>query len=344
MDKQTQTELEAAAFRRLLRHLQEHTEAQNIDLMIVADFCRNCLAKWYAAEATDRNLPIDYEQAREIIYGMPYEQWKGLYQQPATAAQMAAYEQKQQAKQQLAIEQTDGNLFSGVIGEAYDMLKLICPLATEMSRLVGKAVSTYPAQDKPLKIVEIGGGTGITTLSMLTARDDVNIYSIDSSATMLNQAKSSLKTWLEQGAVDFAEADALAALKQIPAQSVDIVGSAYTIHNFEHSYREAVIQEIYRILKVGGQFINGDRYALDDISEHTRLVQQEISGYFKVLIEVGRLDLLEQWLVHLFNDESENHVMRETYSIKQLFAAGFSDVDLSNRLEVNALVIASKGQ
>jgi len=91
-------EVEAAVFRRLVEHLQQHTEAQNIDLMIVADFCRNCLAKWYAAAAGERGLDVDYEQAREIIYGMPYEQWKQQFQTEATAEQLAAYNQKQQAK------------------------------------------------------------------------------------------------------------------------------------------------------------------------------------------------------------------------------------------------------
>ncbi len=100
MNKDIKTELEAAAFRRLLIHLQQHTEAQNIDLMIVADFCRNCLAKWYAAEALERGVTLDYEQARELIYGMPYEQWKNQFQLPATTEQLAVYEQKQQIRQQ----------------------------------------------------------------------------------------------------------------------------------------------------------------------------------------------------------------------------------------------------
>lgn len=94
----SQTELEAAAFRRLVEHLQQHTEVQNIDLMITGDFCRNCLAKWYAAAAAERGLALDYEQAREIIYGMPYNEWKSRFQPEATAEQLAAYNQKQQAK------------------------------------------------------------------------------------------------------------------------------------------------------------------------------------------------------------------------------------------------------
>ncbi|MGR9013727.1 MAG: DUF1244 domain-containing protein [Gammaproteobacteria bacterium] len=98
MDKNTQTELEAGAFRRLVSHLQKNTDVQNIDLMILADFCRNCLAKWYMAEAVEQGVAMDYEQAREIVYGMPYSEWKDKFQTEATAEQMAAFEHKQQAK------------------------------------------------------------------------------------------------------------------------------------------------------------------------------------------------------------------------------------------------------
>lgn len=98
MDKSTQTELEAAAFRRLVAHLQKNTDVQNIDLMILADFCRNCLAKWYMAEAVEQGIAMDYEQAREVVYGMPYKEWKDKFQTEATAEQLAAFDRKQQAK------------------------------------------------------------------------------------------------------------------------------------------------------------------------------------------------------------------------------------------------------
>lgn len=99
MDEQTRTELEAAAFRRLLKHLQDHPEVQNIDLMILADFCRNCLAKWYAAAAKDKGLDVDYAAARDIVYGMPYDEWKAKFQTEATPEQLAAYEERQRQKQ-----------------------------------------------------------------------------------------------------------------------------------------------------------------------------------------------------------------------------------------------------
>ena len=98
MSAEMKTELEAAAFRRLLVHLREHPEAQNIDLMILADFCRNCLAKWYAEAAAERGAAVDYEQARELVYGMPYTEWKQRYQTEATPEQLASYETKQKLK------------------------------------------------------------------------------------------------------------------------------------------------------------------------------------------------------------------------------------------------------
>ncbi len=92
MDQQTKTELEAAAFRRLLKHLDDRKDVQNIDLMILAGFCRNCLSKWYMAAAEEKGVAVDYDQAREVVYGMTYDEWKEKHQQPATAEQLAAFE------------------------------------------------------------------------------------------------------------------------------------------------------------------------------------------------------------------------------------------------------------
>jgi hypothetical protein len=91
MDQKTRTELEAAAFRRLVEHLRERTDVQNIDLMNLSGFCRNCLSKWYVAAAAERGLKIGYEDARELVYGMPYAEWKAKYQNEASAEQKAAF-------------------------------------------------------------------------------------------------------------------------------------------------------------------------------------------------------------------------------------------------------------
>jgi hypothetical protein len=89
LDQRTRTELEAAAFRTLVGHLRAHPEVQNIDLMNLAGFCRNCLSKWYRAAAEEQGLELSYEQAREIVYGMPYAEWKARHQTEATPEQQA---------------------------------------------------------------------------------------------------------------------------------------------------------------------------------------------------------------------------------------------------------------
>jgi hypothetical protein len=92
MNQQTRTAIEAAVFRRLLEHLDQRKDVQNIDLMNLAGFCRNCLSKWYVAAANEQGESIDYEQARERVYGEPYADWKEKYQQEASAEQRAAFE------------------------------------------------------------------------------------------------------------------------------------------------------------------------------------------------------------------------------------------------------------
>ncbi|MFQ5955252.1 MAG: DUF1244 domain-containing protein [Kiloniellales bacterium] len=93
MDDKTRIELEAAAFRRLVQHLRQRTDVQNIDLMNLSGFCRNCLAKWYRAAAEERGLEMSYEGARELIYGMPYAEWRDKHQLEASPDKIKAFEE-----------------------------------------------------------------------------------------------------------------------------------------------------------------------------------------------------------------------------------------------------------
>lgn len=243
----------------------------------------------------------------------------------------------------MMVDNTFEAMFSGVIGQEYQMLKLICPFAAEISRLVGVEVGRHCQLNPGSQVVlELGGGTGITTLSILSADERLQVVSVDNEPVMQNQAKQSLQAWVDDGRLSFSADDALSALRKMDDASINVVASAYTLHNFEAEYRRLVIQEVFRVLKPGGQFINGDRYALDDINAHTRCTQKEVAGYFKVLLEMNRPDLLEHWIIHLFSDESENHIMREAIALRQLDEAGFRAIELKLRQEVNALVVAKK--
>ncbi|MGY4573801.1 DUF1244 domain-containing protein [Bradyrhizobium pachyrhizi] len=95
IDDKTRTELEAAVFRRLVSHLRDRTDVQNIDLMNLAGFCRNCLSNWMKEEADAKGLTVSKDESREAVYGMPYEEWKAKYQGSATPEQLAAMKKAQ---------------------------------------------------------------------------------------------------------------------------------------------------------------------------------------------------------------------------------------------------------
>ena len=92
LNNTTKTEIEAAAFRRLIAHLDERKDVQNIDMMILAGFCRNCLSKWYVSAAEKKNISISYDEAREMIYGMPYAEWKTKFQKEITPEQKEKFD------------------------------------------------------------------------------------------------------------------------------------------------------------------------------------------------------------------------------------------------------------
>jgi tRNA (cmo5U34)-methyltransferase len=237
-------------------------------------------------------------------------------------------------------------LFSGLIGEEYELLRLMHPEAAEMSQRVGNLVGSYKNKkstgQETLKVLEIGCGTGITSLALLHSREDIYLISVDNEPTMLNQARKNLAPWIKAGQVTLLEQDVLSALSTLPSASLDSIASAYTLHNFLDDYRQKVLVEIFRVLQPGGIFVNGDRYALDDADAHTKHVQAEVERYFEALIEINRPDVLEQWIIHLFIDESPHHVMRTAMAFQAMRTAGFHPIEEHYRHGINALISGIK--
>ena len=204
--------------------------------------------------------------------------------------------------------ETEHNPFTGRIGEEYDMLSLMCPNAAVLTRRLGEAVGGWRTGEA-LEGLEIGCGDGRSTRALLSAHDKLRLVAVDSSAAMLAQARVKLADFVTAGRVDFIEADALAHLNLQADASFDLVASGYAIHNFETGYRKRVLAEIYRILKPGGLFINGDRYAIDDPAQHLAVTQSDVRHWFRLFGDMKRHDLLEDWVVHLFSDELSEHIM-----------------------------------
>jgi ubiquinone/menaquinone biosynthesis C-methylase UbiE len=233
------------------------------------------------------------------------------------------------------------NPFTGAIGAEYEMLRLICPGAAELAGRLARHVAVWRLGEK-LQGFEIGCGTGVGTLPLLAGRDDLHLLAIDSSPKMLEQASQNLSSFLRDRRVAFELADALAALQAQPEASFDVITSSYATHNFQTDYRARVFAEISRVLKPGGLFLNGDRFAMDDRVAHLAHTQNEVRHWFKTFGKLERYDLLEEWVLHLFSDESPDHIMYLAPTLQALRNTGFAPVAVEWREGVDTLVAASK--
>jgi tRNA (cmo5U34)-methyltransferase len=238
-------------------------------------------------------------------------------------------------------ETLQDNLFTGKIGAEYDFLRLMCPNHLALAKGVAETIAKW-RPGVALAGFEIGCGTGISTLALLAARDDFTLTAIDAAALMLDQARESLADYVAAGRVVFRQADALDALRALPDASVDFVASNYAIHNFTGDYRAQALAEAHRALKPGGLFVNGDRYAIDDRAAHLADTQGMLRQWFKLFRQIDRLDLLEDWVVHLQSDESPEHIQYFQPSMRQLETLGFAPVTVNFREGVDTLVTAVK--
>lgn len=236
------------------------------------------------------------------------------------------------------------NLFTGQIGEEYEMLRLICPNAAKLAGKLGDYVGAWEgrAPFSAIRGFEIGCGTGISTLALLAGRADLHLMAVDASAKMLDQARRNLADWASVGRIEFVEADALESLMRESDASFNLVASNYATHNFTSDYRGRVLNEVFRVLQPGGLFLNGDRFAIDDPAAHLALTQKEVRHWFKTFAAINRYDLLEDWVVHLFSDASPEHVMHFAPALEQLREVGFTPTRVEYREGVDTLVAAFK--
>lgn len=245
----------------------------------------------------------------------------------------------------MSLTHTAEHLFQGAFADEYHFLHRICPPAAEMSERVAEFLAEWKPvrQAEKLDAVELGCGTGITTHLILSARADIHLLSVDNAPAMLAQARKFLEAPEREGRVEFRETDALSALKSLPDASMDMVASAYTLHNFLYGYRHQVLAEILRVLRPGGVFVNGDRYALADPAAQLENTQNEVRGYFRIFLdEMNRPDLLEQWVIHHLSDESEEHLMRLQAALDEMAGLGYTDLSVNYSEGVNCLVSGVK--
>lgn len=228
--------------------------------------------------------------------------------------------------------------FSGVLGEEYALLLRAIPHYDKLEDTVlfelRKYTQLYSEQDD-FEVIEIGCGTGYTTIRILDADPRIHIKAVDSEETMIRQAREAFADLLER--IEFFNSDALKFLSELPKNSVDVIASAFAIHNFAPGYRERFFGEVARVLKIGGLFVNADKYARNDEEAHRKDLNEQIIN----LSAIGQEDLERGWKKHYEEDELVKFT--EAEQVEMLLSLGFKNIEVVFRERMEATISGVRG-
>jgi tRNA (cmo5U34)-methyltransferase len=228
--------------------------------------------------------------------------------------------------------------FQGTISRDYDLILETLPAYHELQRLLAHRIADrYVAPD----IIDVGLGSGVTTRAILDANPRAGILGIDHEPNMVFQARIRLLADIKRGDVAIVCGDVLALFERLPAGCVDVIASAYTLHNSLARYRRRLQTEMLRVLRRGGMFINLDKYAADDREEYTSEITRQILRYDH-LRDMGRDDLRQMWIEHEIADQVPERVMWAQQSLHDLKVIGFDEVSMTQRVGQYAIAQAIK--
>jgi tRNA (cmo5U34)-methyltransferase len=228
--------------------------------------------------------------------------------------------------------------FAGAISQYYNCITQALPGYYDLQYSLASLIAERYV--KPV-VVDVGLGTGITTKAIVERNPGCTVKGVDNEILMIDQAKSKLAAEIARGAVEIHHGDALTYLRDLLTASVDVVASAYTIHNCSKLWRTQLEGEIFRTLRPGGMFVNNDKYAADDRQEYVSEITNQIIRY-DLLKEQGRDELRRLWIEHEIEDQDPERIMWTTESLDQLRSVGFSNTALVKRLGQYAIVVAFK--
>jgi ubiquinone/menaquinone biosynthesis C-methylase UbiE len=230
--------------------------------------------------------------------------------------------------------------FKGNLSDEYDLNKKVYPHQEKNHIFVAKSIRDFNKKNNA-KVLEIGCGTGETTKEIKNYNEDINLVLLDSSKSMIEQAKKNSKSWRNGGRLEFKEEDALTYLESCKDNEFDIIFSGYTIHNLVKNYRSKVLKEIFRVLKEEGIFINEDIIYSSNKNESInefRWLAEQLNKYSTL----GREDLKDKWLNHITEDRNSDRILIEDEYITELLKLGFKDVHNLLRFHSDAIIIAKK--
>jgi ubiquinone/menaquinone biosynthesis C-methylase UbiE len=207
-----------------------------------------------------------------------------------------------------------------------------------LSTSVAEEAKKLEEQGEKAEIVEIGTGRGLTTGKILQLCDKAKIISVDNDAGMVAQASENLEQHIKDGKLEIKAQGALEFLKSFPDSSIPLIVSGFTIHNFKNDYRMDVLVEVYRVLKPGGEFITADKIMPGDDETLQKESNWQNAQFDKIYDPIERM----KWIDHYDDDMAPDVIMREDELIKTMEEIGFTDIVVSNRHHLDALLIARK--
>ena len=233
--------------------------------------------------------------------------------------------------------------FSGLFSSEYRLLRLAYPAMDEFQGKVVDLLKEYQTsrQEAALRVLEIGCGDGFTTRLLLESVERLKLSAVDNEPKMLATANIGLRDYVDSGNLEIHENDALSFLENCGKNSFDAIVSVWTTHNFLRNYRSIFLKQCFRVLKPGGVFINGDKFA-QTASLHKVAVLSQFSTFLDVYATADRLNFLREMILHNLEDEFPDRVMSEVSAKKEMIAIGFTNIKVKYRRNMEAVLVSLK--
>lgn len=234
--------------------------------------------------------------------------------------------------------------FKGAMGEEYRLIRLALPHFEELQNLTASAVKNFQREKGKTKLecIDIGCGDGVTAYTILASVPAIHMVCLDNEQKMIDQARDNLIEAIDENRCDLIHTDALEYFQGLNSHSVDVVASVLTLHNMQREYRDTLHRQIFRILAQGGLFVNADKYAPQDDNERFMALGTALARFFEAYAPLGKLDLLEEWVLHNVADQAPDRCMKEGDTITILEEVGFCNIRIPYRSNMEAVLIAYK--
>ena len=223
--------------------------------------------------------------------------------------------------------------------EDYNLQKQFTPSFIILQKNIGKEIHKFFG-NKKITIIDLGFGTGLTSEEILIQNPKAKILGVDVDPTLMTQAQDLLNKFKNRLTV--AESDALIYLKKIQSDSIDVVASAFTIHNFKPPYRHKILKEIFRVLKKDGLFVNSDKYNSSDPKKNKDWFDYHYNYQLQKLTSLGKEDIAKGWYKHHLQDNKKNTAQLDEPTIKEMEQIGFEHIKITYRNHLVATLTSLK--